>query len=81
MELLANVVTTITKRVLIPLGLTAAISVAYPGIQRKIHGRNQRNCQNSKRSFGLLINGFIGGTQNEAKEQKGGFYSMLFGTL
>ena len=30
---------------------------------------------------GVLLKGVIGAIQNEAKEQKGGFLSMLLGTL
>ena len=31
--------------------------------------------------YGLLLNGVIESVQNEIKEQKGGFLSMLLGTL
>ena len=35
----------------------------------------------SLEDFGLLLKGVIETVQNKVKEQKGGFLSMLFGTL
>ena len=82
------------KSVLIPLGLTAAAAAADAGIHKKIlsSGTTALIISNDEmedivkivKSFkdsGLLLKGVSETIQNEVKEQKGGFLSMLFGTL
>ena len=80
------------KGVLIPLGLTADA-----GIHKKILGSGHNNnttsiisndemhdilkIVKSLEDSGLLLKGVSKTIQNEAKEQKGGFLSMLLGTL
>ena len=79
---------------LIPLGLTAAASAADAGIHKKISGSGNttliiRNKDmeylikiiKSLEDSGLLLKGVTESVQNEVKEQKGGFLSMLLGTL
>ena len=96
LPLIKNIIKTLAKIVLIPLGLTAAASAADAGIQKKILGPGYNNTTTliisndemedftkivkSLEDSGLL-KGFIETVQNEAKEQKGGFLSMLLGTL
>ena len=85
------------KSVLIPLGLTAAASAADAGIHKKILGSGHNNnivliisndeindiikIVKSLEDSGLLLKGVTETVQNEVKEQKGGFLSMLLGTL
>ena len=89
-----NVIKPLAKRVLIPLGLTAAASAADAGIHKKILGSGNTTLTISNdeshdiikiiKSFedsGLLVKGITETVQNEVKEQKGGFISMLLGTL
>ena len=87
----------LAKSVLIPLGLTAAASAADAGIHQKIWGSGHRNnttliisnnemedsikIVKSLEDSGLLLKGVTKTVQNEVKEQKGGFLSMLLGTL
>ena len=79
---------------LIPLGLTAAASTADPGIHKKILGSGNTTLIISNKDMddlirivksledsGLLLKGVTKSVQNEVKEQKGGFLSMLLGTL
>ena len=81
-----------TKNVLIPLGLTAAASAADAGIHGKILGSGTTILIISTDEMedimkivkyledsGLLLKGVSETIQNEAKEQKGGFLSMLLG--
>ena len=88
--MIKNVIKPLAKRVLIPLGLTA-------GIHKKILGSGDNNntiliipndemkdiikIVKSLEDSGLLLKGVSETIQNEAKEQKVGFLSMLFGTL
>ena len=95
LPLIANVIKPLAKSVLIPLGLTAAASVADAGIHKKILGSGKNTTLiisnndiedlikivESLEDSGLLINGVTETVQNEIKEQKGGFLSMLLGTL
>ena len=80
--------------VLIPLGLTAAASAADAGIHKKILGSGNTTLiisndeihdiikiVKSLEDSGLLLKGVTETVQNEVKEQKGGFLSMLLGTL
>ena len=94
MPLIKNVITTLAKSVLIPLGLTAAASAADAGIHKKILGSGNTTLIISNKDMddlikivksledsGLLLKGVTESVQNEVKEQKGGFLSMLLGTL
>ena len=96
LPLIKNVIKTLAKRVLIPLGLTPAASAADAGIHQKIlrSGNNtttliisndeMRDIMKMVKSLedsGLLLKRFSERIQNEAKEQKVGFLSMLLGTL
>ena len=86
----------LAKSVLIPLGLTAAASAVDVGIHKKILGTGHNTTTliitnneiediikivKSLENFGLLLKGVNETVQNEVKEQKGGFLSMLIGTL
>ena len=85
----------LAKSVLIPLGLTAGASAADAGIHKKILGSGNMTTLiisndeihdiikivKSLEDSGLLLKGVSETVQNEAKEQKGGFLSMLLGTL
>ena len=78
-----------------PLGLTAAASAADAGIHKKILGSGNNTTLiisnkdmddlikivKSLEDSGLLLKGVTESVQNEVKEQKGGFLSMLLGTL
>ena len=79
---------------LIPLGLTAAASAADVKIHKKILGSgnttliiwnkdidNLIKIVNSLQDSGLLLKGVTESIQNEVKDQKGGFLSMLLKTL
>ena len=94
MPLKKNVIEPLAKSVLIPLGLTAAASAADAGIHKKILGSGNTTLIISNNEIediikivksledsGLLLKGVTETVQNEAKEQKGGFLSMLLGTL
>ena len=90
-----NVLQPLAKNVLIPLGLTAAASAADAGIHEKILGSGHNTTliiSNDEmkdilkiikplEDSGLLLEGVSETIKNEAKEQKGGFLSMLLGTL
>ena len=87
-----SVITPLAKNVLIPLGLTAA---ADAGIHKKILGSGNNTTLiisnkdmddlikivTSLEDSGLLLKGITESVQNEIKEQKRGFLSMLLGTL
>ena len=86
--------TPLAKSVLIPLGLTAVASAADAGIHKKILGSGNTTLiisnndmehlikiVTSLQKSGLLLKGVTESVQNEVKEQKGGFLSMLLGTL
>ena len=95
LPLMKSVITPLAKNVLIPLGLTAAASAADAGIHKKILGSGNNTTLvisntdiydfikivKSLEYSGLLLKGFTESGQNEIKEQKGGFLSMLLGTL
>ena len=77
------------------LGLTAAASATDPAINKKILGSgnhatltiSNNDMQDllkiikSLEDSGILLNGITETVKNEVKEQKGGFLSMLLGTL
>ena len=85
----------LAKTVLILLGLTAAASAADAGIHKKLLGSGNmtalRISNNEIKDFikivkslkdsSLLLKGVTETVQNEVKEQKGIFLSMLLGTL
>ena len=93
LPLISNVIKPLAKSVLIPLGLTAAASAADVGIHKKILGSGNTTLIisnnetedikiiKSLKYSGLLLKGVTKTVQNEAKEQKGEFLSMLLGTL
>ena len=89
-----NVIKPLAKSVLIPLGLTVAASAADAGIRKKILGSGNTTLIISNEEMGyiiklvesledsgVLLDGVTKTVQNEIKEQKGGFLSMLLGTL
>ena len=83
------------KIVLVPLGLTAAESAADAGIHKKILGSGHNTTLiiskdemedilktvKSLEDSGILLEGVSETIKNEVKEQKGGFLSILLGTL
>ena len=94
LPLIKNVIKPLAKSISIPLGLTAAGSAADAGIHKKILGSENRTLiisnddiediikiVKSLEDSGLLLEGVTETVQNEVKEQKGGFLSMLLGTL
>ena len=94
LPLMTNVIIPLAKNVLIPLGLTAAASAADAGIHKKILGSGNTTLIISNEDIedlikivksledsGLLLNGVTESVQNEVKEQRGRFLSMLLGTL
>ena len=94
LPLIGNVLKSLGKSVLIPLELTAAASATDAATQKKIYGsgtttliisnKEMEDVMKIVTSFedsGLLIKVVSETIENEAKEQKGGFLSMLLGTL
>ena len=92
--MIKNVITPLAKSVLTPLGLTAAASAADAGIHKKILGSGNTTLIISNKDMndlikivkpledsGLLLKGVSESVENEVKKQKGGFLSMLLGTL
>ena len=84
----------LAKNVLAPLGITAAASVIDAEIQKKIHGSGNTTLIISSEEMNdimkivqaledsnILLKGVTNTIKNETKEQKGGFLSMLLGTL
>ena len=83
------------KNILAPLGITAAASAIDAGIQKKIHGSGTTTLiiANKKRmndiieivqvlkDSNVLMKGVTKTIKNKIKKQKGGFLSMLLGTL
>ena len=90
---LKEVAMPLAKNVLTPLGLTAAMSAIDGSIQKKIHGSGIKliieeedmqdfikiikELENSE----IILKGVSKTIENEIKEQRGGFLSMLLGTL
>ena len=92
LPLMKTVIQQLAKSVLIPLGLTAAASAADAGIHKKSCHNTTWVISNDKmedilkivkslEGSGLLLEGVSKTIKNEAKEEKGGFRSMLLGTL
>ena len=93
LPLIKSVIKPLAKSVLIPLGLTAAASAADAGIPKKIlesgHNNNTTliisndemddilKIVKSLEDSGVLLKGVSKTIQHEAKEQRGGFLSML----
>ena len=95
LPLMKSVIKPLAKSVLIPLGLTAAASAADAGIHKKILGSGNNTTLiisndemdgilkiiKSLEDSGILLKVVSETIQHEAKEQGGGFLSMLLGTL
>ena len=88
------VLTSLAKNVLLPFRLSAGMSTADEFIQKKIYGSGTTtliisngemeyilNIVQSLEESGLLIKGISETIKNKEKEQKGGFFPMLLGTL
>ena len=83
----------LAKNVLAALGLTAAMSAIDGSIQKKIHGSGvkliieEEDMQDiikfikELENSDILLKGVSKTIENEIKEQRGGFLSMLLGTL
>ena len=84
----------LAKNILAPLGITAAASAIDAGIQKKIHGSGTTTLMISNKEVNdmmkivqalkesnILLKEVTKTIKNETKEQKGGFLSMLLGTL
>ena len=84
----------LAKNILALLGITAAASAIDVGIQKKIHGSGTTTLIISNEEMNdtmkivqvlehsnILLKGITKTIKNETKEQKGGFLSMLLGTL
>ena len=94
LPLVKNVIKPLAKSNLIPLGLTAEASAADAGIHKNILGSGTTTLiilneemndimkinQALEDSY-ILLKGVTKTIKNETEEQKGGFLSMLLGTL
>ena len=89
---LMKVAMPLAKNVLAPLGLSAAMSAIDGSIKKKMLGSGETTFSNdemddnlkivkSLENSGVLLKGVSETIQHEAKEQRGGFLSMLLGTL
>ena len=90
---LLKVALPLAKNVLAPLGFTAAMSAIDGSIQKKIHGSGVKLIIEKKEmsdimkiiealeDSGILLKGVSKTIENETKEQRDGFLSMLLGTL
>ena len=91
---LMKVAVPLTKNVLAPLGISAATSSIDGSIKKKMLGSGTTTLiisndemndilkiVKSLENSGLLLKGVSETIQHEAKEQRGGFLSMLLGTL
>ena len=95
LPLIKSVIKALAKSVLVPLGLTAVASTADAGIHKKILGSGHNTTLiisndemdeilkivKSLEDSGVLLKGVSETIQNEAREQRGGFLSMLLCTL
>ena len=94
MPLIRNVLKSLAKNILIPLELTAAAPATDAAIYKKMFGSGTMTLVISNEEMndiikivksleesGLLIKGVSEIIENDAKKQKGGFLSMLLGTL
>ena len=84
----------LAKNILASLGITAAASAVDGGFEKKIDGSGTTTLIISNEEMNdiikivqaledsnILLKGFSKTIKNETKEQKGGFLSMLLGTL
>ena len=90
---LMKVAMPLAKNVLAPLGLTVAMSAIDGSIQKKIHGSGIKLIIEAEdmqdiikiikelENYDILLKGVSKTIENEIKEQRGGFLSMLLGTL
>ena len=91
---LMKVAMPLAKNMLAPLGLTAAMSAIDGSIQKKIHGSGTTKLMIENEDMNdimkiiealensdILLKGVSKTIENETKEQRGGFLSMLLGTL
>ena len=91
---LMEVAMPLAKNVLVPLGLTAAMSAIDGSIQKKMHGLGTTTSNIASEDMddimkiiealensGILLKGVSKTIDHEIKEQKGGFLSMLLGLL
>ena len=90
---LMKVAMPLAKNVLAPLGLTAAMSAIDGSIKKKVHGFGVKliieqedmndimKIIEALENSGILFKGVTKTIENENKEQRGGFLSMLLGTL
>ena len=90
---LMKVAMAVAKNVLAPLGLIAAMSAIDGSMQKKIHGSGVKliieqedmndiiKIIEALENSGILLKGVTKTIENETKEQRGGFLSMLLGTL
>ena len=90
---LMKVAMPLPKNGLAPLGLTAAMSAIDGSIQKKMRGESiklvieQEDMNDIMKTIealensGILLKGVKKTIENETKEQRGGFLSMLLGTL
>ena len=88
---LMKVAMPLAKNVLAPLGLTVAMSAIDGSIQKKIHGSGVKLIIEQEdmidiikiievlENSGILLKGVTKKIENETKEQRGGFLSMLLG--
>ena len=95
LPLMKSAIQPLAKSVLIPLELTAAASAADAGIHKNVLGSSHNKTLiisnkemedileivKSVEDSGLLFKGVSETIKNEVKEQKGGFLSLLLGTL
>ena len=85
-----TVLTSLAERILVPLGLTAAVSAADAAIRKKIFGSRMATLLFSNEELddimkivksledgGLLIKGVSEAVENEVKEQEKGFLGLL----
>ena len=93
LSLIGDVLKSLAKSVLLPLRLTAGASATDAAIHKKMFGsgfttliisneemNDIMKIVKSLEDSGLLIKGVSETIKNDAKEQKGGFLSMLLGT-
>ena len=90
---LTKVTLPLAKNVLAPLGLTTAMSAIDGSIQKKIHDSGVKviieeedmkdimKIIEALENSGILLKGVSKTIENETKKQRGGFLSMLLGTL
>ena len=90
---LMKVALPLAKNVLAPLGLTVVMSAIDGSIQKEIHGSGVKliieqedmndimKIIEALENYGILLKGVSKTIENETKEQRGGFLSILLGTL